>query len=235
MLWYSGANYLKPRFGIDTFYQIGLAFSADGKRFTRVPVAESPYARAGLVFMGQNAFPGVPDAREGVLADPEVVLKDGVFHMWFSAVIFSATGEGIGGGISYATSSDGSHWTPSRKNPLRSLIRDNPPTAGFQPSVLWNQAKGRFEMWFSNDRKDELEPVPAKEHTVLGYRYASSTNGEDWTNFFQQGRDFSWDKNSPFEELGLITGVGVGSRTGSTGCSTTHLARRRFHPDGTSC
>src|SRR5437879_4150348 len=62
-------------------WQLGLAFSADGKHFTRLPAAQSPYAGRslpfgnieGLVLYVSDALPGFPQAVYGALADPELV------------------------------------------------------------------------------------------------------------------------------------------------------------------
>ena len=60
------------------------------------------------------------EAYAAMCADPEVIRKDGAFHMWFSSMGFDGTGAAASG-ISYATSSDGVHWSPSNQNPLFSL------------------------------------------------------------------------------------------------------------------
>jgi hypothetical protein len=195
LLWHSGGNKFQRTIGDGwPWYQVGLAFSADGKRFTRLPASESPYGQAGLVLMARHAFPNVPAVTDGIVADPEVVLKDGIFHLWFSSFGTNAAGQNATAGISYATSSNGIQWTPSQKNPLQSLWGNNPGGPA-QPSVLWNPAKGGFEMWFTNDTEAEKWQLPADG--TLGYWYAFSTNGEDWTSAFAQGRDFTWDPNSP--------------------------------------
>jgi len=76
MLWYSGANsQVKAETQGFAWYQIGLAFSADGKHFTRLPASESPYSGQnlglgtgsdGLTFFWKDALPGVAGATDGV-------------------------------------------------------------------------------------------------------------------------------------------------------------------------
>ncbi|MGH2373055.1 MAG: hypothetical protein ACRDIC_06195 [bacterium] len=217
MLWYAGGNVRRRSIGRGfPYYQIGLAFSRDGRRFTRVPANESPYAWSGLVLVVQHALPALPEATDGVLADPDVLLKDGVFHMWFSTLALNRRGEVVTGGIGHAVSRNGVSWRASRKNPLPSLMRERPIIPSTQPSVVWNERKRSFEMWYSNDRTVELEQVPedAREFAASGYWYASSKDGDEWLTLYAAGRDFRWDRRSAPERYGLVSGVEVVLRQG---------------------
>lgn len=208
-LWYSGGN-TKER-AIDghfPYYQVGVAFSEDGKRFTRLPASESPFGKPGLSFTVKDAFPAFPKATDGVAADPEIVLKDGTFHMWFSSIGMDQKGAGVIAGISHATSQDGIRWTASNKNALQSLWGNNPGETQ-QPSVLWNHKLGQFEMWFTNDSEKDKEKLPAAADGATGYWHAVSKDGEQWTISPAKERDFNWDKKFPSEEFGLVTGVEV--------------------------
>lgn len=217
MLWYGGGNSTRRAMARGLpYYQIGLAFSRDGRHFARLPAAESPYAWAGLVLVIQHALPGFPQVTDGAVADPDVLLKDGIFHMWFTTIALNRRGEVVTGGISHAISRGGSSWHPSRKNPLPSLMRERPITASTQPSVVWNARKRSFEMWYTNDRTADLDQLPkgARGMAASGYWYASSKNGEDWLTFHGAGRDFRWDRHSAPERYGLATGVEVVLRQG---------------------
>src|SRR5205085_1805882 len=121
LLVYSGAagTFPYPGYAFKN-YAIGAAFSADGVTFTRVSAAESPHGKAGLVLTGKDAFPLVTD---GIVADPELALVNGVYHLWFSS--FACTGAQCETqtdfGVSHATSPDGVHWTVLEA-PVRSLL-----------------------------------------------------------------------------------------------------------------
>ncbi|MBI2440438.1 MAG: hypothetical protein HYV35_03605 [Lentisphaerae bacterium] len=204
LLWYSGGNKMQRVIGASAYYQIGLAFSADGKTFARLASAESPYGKAGLALMVQDAFPAYPSVQDGVLTDPDVVLKDGVYHLWMSSIGLTATGEYVTAGMSYATSSNGINWIPSPTNPLPTLPRENPVALAVHPSVLWNQSQGYFEMWYQSDSDSELEQLPIKEAGMVGYWHAISLNGEEWINYYNQARDFTGDRSYPFESYNLM-------------------------------
>jgi hypothetical protein len=217
MLWYAGGNSTRRTIGRGfPYYQIGLAFSRDGRRFTRVPAAESPYAWAGLVLVVQHAFPALPQVKDGVLTDPEVVRRGGIYHMWFSGLAQNDRGMTVTKGIGHATSRNGVSWKASRKNPLPSLMREHPIAPSSQPSVIWNPRKAAFEMWYTNDRDEELKRFASetREFAASGYWYASSTNGVDWTTLHGRGRDFRWDRRNAAEHYGLITGAEVVWRRG---------------------
>lgn len=201
-LWYSGASHIIPHLGTPD-YRIGLAFSADGKRFTRLSAEESPYQIAGMVLHPRDALASLGTVAEGVVADPDVVLKDGVFHMWFSSFACSgACGEDeyLGFGIGYATSEDGIRWRPAVKNPLPALVGTK------APSVIWNEVSKRFEMWLTWDDEDELRQIPAiGTFEAFGYWRATSVDGSRWDLDMGGVRDFSWDETSAAEEFGMFT------------------------------
>jgi hypothetical protein len=111
------------------WYQLGVAFSADGKTFARLPAAESPYANAstgfsdvaGLVLLGKDAFPDLPDVADGLLADPELVVDGDTVHLFFSSMPVNAQMQPLAYGVSHATSKDGIHFTPQPNNPQVSV------------------------------------------------------------------------------------------------------------------
>jgi hypothetical protein len=193
-------------------YAIGAAFSADGVTFTRVPAAESPKGKAGLVLAGEDAFPGSADA---MVADPEVVFVGGTYHLWFSS--FACSGASCGTvdayGISHATSTDGIHWTVEAA-PVRSLLRasaDLTSGAG-QPSVVYDSVHCRWEMWLTSDLAGEHDAQPVTSDNMAGVYNATSANGTSWTINYLFARDVVWDQTAAGEHLGLRTGADVAQR-----------------------
>ncbi len=212
LLLYSGAGELLGDQGFPA-YAIGAAFSPDGLTFTRVTAAESPHGEAGLVLTASDVF-----GTGGVVADPEVVWHDGLYHAWFSS--FSCEGEGCGAvlafGISHATSADGIVWTPDAQSPLPTLQRTPGvrTEGGQQPSVVWDAERCRWEMWLTNDLQAELESQPVDFNNAHGFTRAVSDDGVAWAVDYDAGRDLVWDPAAPGEALGLLTGVDVAARGG---------------------
>jgi hypothetical protein len=210
LLLYSGAS--EP-LGQHAFpaYAIGAAFSADGVTFTRVPADESPHGQAGLVLTAEDVF-----GTSGVVADPEVVWHDGLYHMWFSS--FSCEGDGcltvLAFGISHATSPDGIAWTPDEDSPLPSLQRivGERTAGGQQPSVVRDAEHCRWEMWLTNDREEDVAAQPVDFNNAGGFYRAVSEDGIEWTVDYEQPRDLVWDEEAPGEALGLLTGADVAAR-----------------------
>ncbi|MBN1440060.1 MAG: hypothetical protein JW929_11680 [Anaerolineales bacterium] len=90
-------------------YQIGLAVSADGRSFTRLAESESPYGLAGLVLRAEEALADLPGFAGGMVADPEVQLVGGTYHLWFSSFAYGADRRSPAFGVAHAESSDGIH------------------------------------------------------------------------------------------------------------------------------
>ena len=71
---------------------------------------------------GAQVYPGA--AADGIVADPEVVLVDGIYHLFFSS--FSCSGatapRSTTFGVAHATLADGITWTIDEA-PVRSLLR----------------------------------------------------------------------------------------------------------------
>lgn len=212
LLLYSGAAETFPGYTFPA-YSIGAAFSADGKTFTRVPAAESPKGKDGLVLTGLDAYPGAAGA---LVADPEVVFVAGTYHLWFSS--FSCTGANCATvdayGIGHATSTDGVHWTVDAA-PIASLLRtsSNKASGGGQPSVIYDDVHCRWEMWLTSDSPaTENDDQPIEFNNMVGVWHATSTNGASWTINYNQLRDLAWDKEAAGEHLGLLTGADVATK-----------------------
>lgn len=214
MMWYAGANTtLAPSQGRPAtfpYYQIGLAFSADGKSFTRYSPGLNN--KPGLVLEANadlfgTGLPGV--FGDGVVADPEVIYRNDLYHMWFSSFAETVPGRTpLAFGIAHATSTDGITWSAPHTNPLSTLAKPGEVAGGQQPSVLFNPAANRYEMWFSNDTAAEKATIPCSFNTVKGFWRALSNDGVSWTPDYSK-RDLIYDPRYAYESLGFLTGVKV--------------------------
>jgi hypothetical protein len=191
--------------------QIGAAFSADGRTFTRVPAAQSPHGKDGLVLTGPQVF---PTGTDGIVSDPEVVLVDGIYHLYFSSLSCSGTNCATIDtfGISHATSPDGITWT-IKEAPVRSLLRTSALTSGGQqPSVIYDATHCTWEIWLRSDGMTDVDNQPVRFNNMAGVYKADSDDGISWHVNFAFNRDLSWDAaaiNATGEDLGLHTGADV--------------------------
>lgn len=204
LMWYSGGNITVNPLGEDyPRFQIGLAYSSDGITFNKISEPESPYQQEGLVFKVEDAFPSFPSVETGIVADPSVIYENGVFKMWFTSIGLTINDEDVDGGVGYAESVDGINWTASAQNPLQSLKRINEDFVA-QPAVVYNSQSGQYDMWFNADYEHELEEVGM--NGTIGFWYAHSEDGLNWTVDRDNGRDFKYAKNIQSEEYGLTVG-----------------------------
>ncbi len=218
VLLYAGGNSALMTVAGQIGWQIGLAFSSDGKSFTRLPAKQSPYAAAttpfatidGLVLLARDVFPGFPGVVSGIVADPSVLWDGAEWHLWFSSLGVDAgggpvlNGSRIAYGISHATSSDLIHWTPQADNPVI--------MGGGQPTVVRDDASGRLDMWYGADTDQDKVGIPSALFPTRGFFHAQSSDGLAWST--QASRDFDWDPTLGYESLGLINGAAV-VRTGA--------------------
>ncbi len=210
LLFYSGGNLEACSVGDAPCYEIGMAFSADGTHFSRLPADESPYGEAGLVLRGEEVLHGVEGMALGIVADPTVIQEPGgTFRLWMSGYAEDADHVPLAFGICEASSVDGIHWTPAAVNPLPSLRRPGEVAAGQQPSVLYNPQTRLYEMWFTNDREIDQERTPATLFQAFGYWHATSSDGIHWVPEYGDEPDFRWDPSHASERWGLLTGVHV--------------------------
>jgi beta-1,2-mannobiose phosphorylase / 1,2-beta-oligomannan phosphorylase len=145
-MWYSGQ-------GQDNAFRIGYATSSDGAHWTKY--AENPVLDAGPEGSWDQRY-----ARVGT------VLKDGAtYRMWYWA---------FNGGIGYATSADGVHWTEDPGNPVlsRGASGEWDEGAATQPAVVLDG--GLFKMWYTGLGADGVSG-----HAWIGY--ATSPDGVTWT------------------------------------------------------
>jgi hypothetical protein len=198
LLYYSGAPVATKTVngGAVTWYQIGLATSADGTSFTRLPASQSPYGEAGLVLEGVDAFPGMTGVTDGTVADPEIAWDGTTFHLFFSSMPVSSSYTPLAFGISHATSTDGIHWTPSAGNPIAAL-------SGSKGSSVVRDADGSWEMFYQNDTSADLAMVPSTFNPQLGIWRATSPDLSAWT-VPSTTRDLEWDGALGTEKYGWI-------------------------------
>ncbi len=208
LMMYSGAN---GPFAYESGfpnYAIGAAFSEDGKHFARITADQSPHGQAGLVLTGQDAY---PTAIGAIVADPELALVDGTYHLFFSS--YACGGAGClptAYGIGHATSTDGIHWTVAEA-PVASLLFDpsDPVSGGAQPSVIYDPVHCLWEMWIS-DSPTDTAAQPVQFNNMAGPWHATSTDGVTWTpDYAGMTRDLIWSSIAPGEDRGLLTGPDV--------------------------
>ena len=213
LLLYSGANGDLPGYTFAA-YGIGAAFSTDGKTFARVPAAESPHGKDGLVLTGLDAYPAAGGA---IVADPEVAYVGGKYHLWFSS--FACMGTNCATptayGIAHATSTDGIHWVVDQA-PVPSLLRASsmPTTGGAQPSAVYDAVHCKWEMWLTSDATGDHDNQPIVFNNMAGVWHATSADGMTWQINYAFARDLAWMQTSSGEHLGLLTGADVAIKNG---------------------
>jgi hypothetical protein len=212
ILYYSGSREVFPFPGYPfQNYSIGAAISADGITFTRVSSAETDYEEDGLVLTGAAVYPASTGA---IVADPEIVLVNGTYHLFYSSFACGGTAcETVQAyGIGHSTSADGLHWTTAEA-PVRSLLREqiNPTSGGGQPSVIYDTAHCRWELWLTSDLAAENDNQPIEFNNMVGVYRAESQDGITWSVNYSRARDLQWAEGAPRagEHLGLLTGADV--------------------------
>ena len=185
------------------WYQVGVAFSADGKHFTRVPAAESAYAgvdtgypsNEGLGLLGKDMLADTPGIADGLIADPELFVEGGVIHLFTSSMAVDDKAQPLNFGVSHATSTDGIHWTPQKANP------QVPGGAG--ASIVHDPAKSEYELFYSQDTDADKAKEPSVFNPFLGVWRRSSPDLVTWSAP-GAARDFEWDAAQKTEVYGLI-------------------------------
>ena len=130
--------------------QTGLATSSDGIRWKRNP--SNPVIRAEEEFDRKSA------------SKVTVVRRGETYHAWYGA------DDGRRRAIAYATSKDGVNWEK------HGIVLE--PEGGFEgkfldcPSVLWDEERGLWRMWYSAG-----QVIPGEPHVIC---YAESSDGMRW-------------------------------------------------------
>jgi len=212
VLAYSGANGDPDGLGF-AGYGIGVAVSADGASFERIPADESPTGQAGQVLTWRDVY---PDSDAGVVADPEIRYANGQWHLWFSSFGCSDGCSRVDAyGIAHATSDDAVHWTVDDESPLPDLLRSAgaPTTGGGQPSVAFDDATCTWSLWMTSDPSGAAADQDVVLNNALGFYRATSDDGLRWHPDFQTPT-LAWDPDAPGEDLGLLTGADVAFHAG---------------------
>ncbi len=208
-LYYAGLDHALEALPVDQLlqkgmiYGIGVAFSSDGKSFTRLPASESPFGVDGLVLK-----PSPPQVDRDMadflnVSDPFVVRRNGRWEMWYTTMNFVASTRRTFFDIAYATSDDGIHWQKRGEviKPDLSWERADPeePHVG-RPTVL--VINGGLEMFYDAVVPDD-NPM---KNTARGIGYATSVDGMVWVK--QPAPHFvaNYGVN---ERKGIIIGAGV--------------------------
>ncbi len=161
-MWYGGADSLNP-----DLIKIGYAYSHDGITWIRLPAAQSPHNKDGLVMI-----PGFTVGDAGVLSDPTAIKVNGIFHIWYNS--FGTTNNIL---ISHATSTDGINWTKDVSNPVMvpnvswenygpNVITEDVS----HPSVIIDSSTSEFLMCYGSFDSTIFE-------TYTGLGYARSVDG----------------------------------------------------------
>lgn len=195
MMLYSGASTLSP-----ADWGIGVAFSADGKVFTR----------ATQVLDGAQIL---SSSVRATVSDPDVVLANGTYHVWFST--FGCSGASCATtdvrGIGHATSTNGTTWTLDTASvPSLSRMAANPASGGERPTVIYDMPHCSWELWLTNESSATENDNQTVDHaSSSGLWRATSTNGTSWTINYAFARDFVWDGNAAGEGLGMRAGADI--------------------------
>jgi hypothetical protein len=195
-----------------TWYQLGIAFSPDGKKFTRLPAAESPYAGKasgfrkveGLLLVGRDAFPGTAEVGNGLLADPEIVHDGTSFHLLFSSLATKADRtQFLAYGMSQATSKDGLSFTMAAGNPTV--------VGGTQPSVV--KVGSTYELYLVHDSADDNLRIPTDFNPYLGPWKRTSPDLRTWSER-SPAQELTFDVNVPSERYGWVKAGDMAYRDG---------------------
>lgn len=118
---------------------------------------------------------------------PTLVVRDGVYHMWYTGQIFGSELRSWRSCIGYATSKDGLNWE-RRENPVLSPEEPWEGITVMCPHVLWDNEMQLFRMWYSGGRMHESDAIG----------HATSPDGIVWTRdarnpIFTPDKDIYWE------------------------------------------
>ncbi len=148
---------------------IGLVESNDGIHWSKPVIALGPDANSGW---------------EAEVNRPGVVLRGGVYHMWYTGQQDQRSM------IGHATSSDGVQWKRLASTPEMVPDQAWEKVAVMCPNVLWDEGGKQYRMWYSGG--DQYEP------DAIGY--ATSSDGSKWLKnpanpIFRADSTHGWEKH----------------------------------------
>lgn len=125
---------------------------------------------------------------ENAVSRPYVLLRDGVYHMWYTGQLHVGLRDGISC-IFYAVSRDGVNFERQSDQPV---IRPDVPwekNSVMCPSVLWDEKEKVYKMWYSGGEKYEPD----------AFGYATSPDGLHWSKH-PQNPIFAADPTREWEQ-----------------------------------
>ena len=128
---------------------LALSVSADGKNWSYPEIVLGPDDSSSW---------------EDDLNRPVVVLKDGIYHLWYTGQADEQSR------IGYATSVDGINFTRQSKDPVISPEEEWEKVAVMCPHVIWDEKERLFKMWYSGGEQYEPDAIG----------YATSKDGKSW-------------------------------------------------------
>lgn len=124
-----------------------------------------------------------PDGRESRLNRPSIVKVGSIYHMWYTGQTKTTSA------IFHAVSEDGVRFTRTSDEPVLRVDEDWEITSVMCPSVLWDEQKRLFRMWYSGG--EQYEP------NAIGY--AESEDALRWRK--HAGNPvFQADPGNPWEQ-----------------------------------
>lgn len=119
----------------------------------------------------QVVFPADPDSswESSEVNRPTIVIRDGVYHMWYCGQVFADEFHSARTCIGYAVSSDGVTWT-RRSEPVMEPQLPWEKYCLLCPHVLWDEERQVYRMWYSAGEMYEADAIG----------YAESKDGITW-------------------------------------------------------
>ena len=187
-MWYAGLDTIANGQTTDFEVNIGYAWSLDGVNWTKHP--DNPVLTTG----GWGSWDDV------VIQDAEVLIIEGVYHIWYTG--FPEWPEEDGGipgmsQIGHAYSEDGVHWTKDTNNPV--VPNGAPGTwdaaVTMAPAVIWDG--DTLRMWYTGIDTVDLPEWPEPFYWDIGSATSplNTATVTEWP--FQLPADFSLFQNYP--------------------------------------
>jgi len=125
---------------------------------------------------------------EDDLNRPAVLLRDGLYHMWYTGQYLAGEANGTSH-IFYATSSNGVDFKRFQDTPVLYPCEEWEKSALMCPNVIWDDDAQMYRMWYSGG--EQYEP------NAIGYAF--SRDGINWTKN-SSNPIFSSDKSTAWEQ-----------------------------------
>jgi predicted GH43/DUF377 family glycosyl hydrolase len=123
---------------------------------------------------------------------PTLVVKDGLYHMWYTGQVFATETTAAKSKIGYAVSKDGLNWD-RRDKPVLIPGEKWEDITVMCPHVLWEPDLGCYRMWYSGGRMFEPDAIGL----------ATSTDGINWNH--NPGNPVYRPDPNHYWEIGKVT------------------------------